>query len=1272
MKRHVLTYILFFVLFSFGMQNMLGCGGDSGSGPSFSDNEVEPVPAFNPSETQSLAELAENTFLDHGVNVTVSPQFLDMNQGSKIERQSTKRREFTLSNNSGKSLSFNFRIFSATGGFSILDQNDNLIDGWSHVVLGSGESKTFIVKFDAWTFGTHTSFLSLSADEAEGSIKLPFRATVTGDGDFKVVTAGYSCSDESAPQVDVLDFYKVVSGNSRTHKIKICNNSGNAVTISQAQLLNDNLGFESTVMQENAYTDFLWSVSEEIDASFALGALPDFNGGFIAPNRIPFDGTITNQAGLFDVRVSHTGHVVEDLLIESGKYLVLDVTLSPDVDAEAPTGSLYENQSLTANLVLETANGPIQIPLVGATAGHEPQLQLSYRLDGMTAWQPVDLDGSSPAIIFGNVDLFLDWIAINSQIVELNIANTGNGSKNLEVSGENLSGFFEYYWDTPEERLAFPLSIPSGNAETIKLRYLPADTSASGDDFVAQYNFGQMYLNHNGGNGPRRKMVLVGEQTAGYAVELFYGGSELKREYNANEFKNLCLIRTSNAGSSDKTFTVINNNKLDDLVVNWSVEYDSSQLSVNTGSGQFTVPAGERSTDELKITLSGNPSASGQTASFTLVVDTSFSQTEAQGSNLPNAAPRHFRVPLRALISENGDSVLCDTGVLGQGGPTEVTFIMDRIMLTMAPPSLKESNRNHPAFKFHFPLTVDADKGTVLVEKPIEYTYDANDPSSNPVKQIRTYAHQFTNIRGCAPLATNPYRTEFEKGSWTGTGFECADDGNGTVTFRSPDSSPLGGEEFTFDTDTACMNNNGGEEYTDPATGTKWVVFYHDFFRIDGCAVQFYGRVSNFAYKPDEEKLTDVFERGDQSPNESESFYEDLYGAFRFDSYIIFGQDYQCGEKTYAAGTTINSPDEIKEFYSCIAQRGDSRRNDGFIDECSYFNFTIDAGEIPDDADSANPNTDNWNGFGYYEPYRDENGNIHPTKYDMTIYNVRMKAFVIGAGDRSSFFAHPGHLIYSQLEATLTTKRVAGETSLEDGTWQDLISVNSRQHFESDEIFIEHNNPVDTSQYWTGDRISPYLGNSTDVFSIPEDGVDYGGYGRGNYRYMSSDPNTIIPAGWPVNFDENNLMMLVGVGAFTGKGNTAPSFAKADAATGKGKPLYFTFHGCLVEGDPDENQGCYNYTRDGETLQNSTTPIIDIYSQLGVLPESYPVDPADCLLLEDPGFEDRDNYLYMSCINYKILPIDRDRLTNYYESNANRFEYEDNSYYNQSKCGFGM
>ena len=133
---------------------------------------------------------------------------------------------------------------------------------------------------------------------------------------------------------------------------------------------------------------------------------------------------------------------------------------------------------------------------------------------------------------------------------------------------------------------------------------------------------------------------------------------------------------------------------------------------------------------------------------------------------------------------------------------------------------------------------------------------------------------------------------------------------------------------------------------------------------------------------------------------------------------------------------------------------------------------------------------------------------------------------------------------------------------------------------------------------------------------------------------------------------------------------------KKDAATGIGKPLYFTFHGCLLAGTPSDTQGCFDPHLDNGVTDDGT-PVIDVYKEanIGILPDGYVDNAADCSNLSDPGFYQTDEYLnniykYMPCIDFKIIePFDRDRYKNYYD-NPNQLDFGTDPY-GSFTCGYG-
>lgn len=1238
------------------------------SSPSSSsdDSSLEPTSSFTPSENAELASLAENTFEDNNVKISIDPEYINFSSSGNLKIDDNEEVSFTLENNSGETKSFKFQILSISSGFSILDENDTNIGNWSGIEIESGSSKTFTAKFTAYAFGTHSSYLTITANDTNGYIKMPLQATVSGSSNLTVISTNYLCGSSSAEEIDYIDFSKVSYGLTSEYGIKICN-GGTDLEIYSASITDDDAGIISDSVTDTVYEDTIWNISDSIDDEFSLGLIPTFTQVYSEPSYMEYNGEISNPDDYYSVELYDSGKTVNNVTIDSGSYLKLNVKYSPELDIEASEGYLYEAIPVNATLLLDTSLGEIEIPLVASTSGKEPVLKLSYKLQSSEEWNEIDLTSDGSALNFGDIQLFKDWITDNYTIVDIKVENVGSGSKNLEFYPNDLSGYFEYYTEDGEDP-EFPLLVNSSNSsKTFQIRYLPTPDDRPSS---STWDFGQLTFNHTGGNQAHNRIAFIGQQESGYAVEFKLGGASLKREYDDGEQKNFCTVlnSSSNSGTTQKTFRVYNNNKSYDLDVSYNISVTNGSFSTSPSSGSFTVAPNSFEDFTVEFTTSEDE---GQTIAGIIQLDTNYpSSVESKySSELSDLESRSFTVPFQATSSSSDSNSLCSGEVLGKyneetGTDTRnVTFIFDRV--TMILTDLTEATRNPPAFKFHFPLELDQENGHVRIKEDIPFIYDLNDERFSPIKQIRSYTHQATNIQGCAPLTTNPYKLEFQKGSWTGPGMECKANGTGTVTLTDQDGSTR-----TVNTDSACMDNNGAENTT--VDGVNWTVFYHDFvkFDTDACEVQFYGRFSTFAFKPDQEEIWNVFERAEENPNEDESFYEDVYGAYRFDSYITFVKATTCAGKSYSAGDTETDPDAIKACYSDLATKTSSTRLNGFLNECSYFNFSIDQGIVPEDAYDENPDYDSWEGFGIYEPY-EEDGKVFDTKYDITIYNAHMKAFVINAGDRFSFFGHPGKLIYSDIFATITTKRVA-EEEWEDGDWKQRIAVESRSHFDKNQVFLKDRERYETAKYWTADGVNSEFSNVIDAEDY-DPGEITNGNGKGAFRYHSSDPSVIIPAGLPINYDENNLLFTVALGTFQGQGNTAPGFTKADSSTGKGKALYFGFHGCIFNGEPDENQGCYNYKLDDYIMPGTSNYIRDEYVEAGMLPNEYP-DASDCAKLADPGFnqsdsDDYDPYLYMSCVNYKIFEEDRKRYTNYYDSNKVTI---DEDYYGSSTCGYGM
>lgn len=1226
---------------------------------------LDPLPNFNAPGAQELAALVENTFSKNGTDITADPQIIDFNAGQELELNDDVEIPFTITNRSGADKVFKLQIYAVSTGFSLLAEDKRNLGRWQEVSIPNGNSKTFHARFDAWSFGAQTSFITISAANTTGYIKIPMRAAVAGAANFRIITSAYMCSDKNAPRVSLIDFLKVASGQSATQSIKLCNTGGEDITVYEAKLLKLEKNIYSRAIEENAFEEFLWDVQDSINNSLALGITPEYTEQFNEPILTGAPAAQNDPIGDFHIAVDGSSRDPKDTLVPAGGLVRFNVDFSPTLDIEAESGRLFEAIPRNARLRLKTSLGTVDIPLVGATSGREPILKLSYRLPGEDLWKTVDLGSNGPAVYFGTLEVFKDWITDNYSVVEFRVENTGTGTQPLRFFPQSVNGYFEY--DRIQETdPSFPLTLPSGSApQYFSLRYMPTPSKVGKRN---RWDIGQFYFEHNGGNGPRGKLSLVGERKAGYAVELKMGGTDLERTrlgVDPTE-KNLCVLKIDDGSASgtEKTFTVVNNNKKLPLSVSWSIA-DDGNFTATPASGSLTVDVA--SSQNFAVNFFARSSVTeGQSVAGSLSVTTGFSAAaESQsGSLLADKESREFTVPFQALASSSGECVLGGGKVIGAGteGITSTTMILDRI--TMVLTSLAEPTRNPPAFKTHLPIEINHKNGTIRVTKKIDFIYDKNAPAFDPIKQIRSYAHQIshTNAGGCSTLSTNPYRLEYQKGSWTGDGFDC--NGNGNITISGSKGS------FTVDTDTACLPTNGGEEVVDE-NGVTWVVFYHEFVKFDtmSCLPEYYGKIATFAYKKDSQTFSDLFAIATANPNESEAYYENLFGAFKFNSYVAFTTGgVSCGSRVRNSGDIITDPDDVRECYFSIAEKDDATRREGLLNECSYFNFSIDAGITPP---AGNTNTSSWEGFGTYAPHVDDEGNIHPTKYDLTLHNVHAKIFILSPGDRFSFFSHAGKLLYTDIYFTLTSRRLAEEDCPDCDPYTN-IALKTRTQFSLDQIFLKDEKPVDIDDYWRNDGINSEFSNVIDDTEL-ERGINYGGYGKGGFRHCkNSSQCDIIPAGWPINFDENNLFTLVGTGSFNGKGGTAPGFAREDAS-GKGKALYFTFHGCLVEGEPTPSQGCYSYKRDDTSLADGT-PIVDEYKRLGMLPDGYPTDSGECATFFDsghlnPASPEFNPYLYMSCINFKIFPQDRDRLINYYDPDKFHFQKD---YYGSSTCGFGM
>lgn len=1246
--------IFFFIL-------LTNCSG--GSDKNKENDPIEVTPSYTPTNSDDLSSLVINTCHDNKIDITVDPTYIDFNNDAgELEINDNAKVPFAIQNNSGESQTYHLNLNATSSGFSILNENEINTGNWENAVIENGGESQFYAKYSAPLFGTQTSYITISFDTG-CYIRLPMRATVSGAADFRIVPSGYLCSDSDAPEVDAVDFYAVGYNQTYTQSIKVCNNGGEDIRIESTTIENSNTTLTTAALDMDITDDLGWTTSETISSAFAFGLTPTFTSSFVSPNYINYDKSIDNPAGDYSIQVQHSGKAVQDLLVEAGKILTLDLHFTPSIDAQAPAGSIYNPTPMNALLTLDTSMGEIQIPLLGATTFSEPFAKLSYRTPESEVWKEIDLNSKGSAIYFDAVKIFLDWVTTGYNFMEIKIENVGT-SKELTFFGGDITGYFEYYWPDTEEALQFPITLPGGSEDHFFIRYFPTPETRPEE---AYWDFGQFPIQHNGANGPTNIVTLVGEQETGYAVQLKLGGAYLNREYADDEYKTFCVFKLDDGSgeTTDKTFTVINNNQQDTLNVSWSVEVVEGDFLATQPSGNLTVGPGEEGTFTVNF-MAGNTT---DTLKGILHVHTDFGTAETQYSSYTSdLESRDFDVNFKAKGSDSGTSSLCSGEVLGvidtenETDTTDVTLIVNNIVMGLT--SLTESTRAYPSTKFHMKLKIDKEKGTVIAPEMIQPVYDTSDPSFSHFAQLMTPLHQATN-NGCPVLPGNPYRDVYEKGSWTGDGYECVIDY----------TDPMNGVEHEVEADHACMPDNMAEDYTD-SSGVTWKYFYHDFFWFDtsNCTLLAHGKIATFAYRPDTESVIDILQLAEESPNENEAFYESLFKAYQGDSYIkILSSSLksECGGSDF-----LTDPDLVKDCYLAITGKSDAIRTYGFVDECAHFYYIFGKGEEGCDLEDPDHTCV---AAGSYEPHvgnsASDNGVVYDTKYDLTIYNWNVTAFMIRAGDRTAFFGHPSHLLYANFDVTITTKMIAEPEWENDGDqWLKRIAVSTRPHVSKNQIFLEDGKPYDIGRFWTNDGKSSELCNVVDCSNL-EYGVDYGGYGRGNFRYLEgSNQKKIIVSGWPINYDENNLVVMTGVGKFAGQGNTAPSFAKADASTGKGKVLTFTIFGCLVAGDPDENQGCFDYKLDDATMPSSSDLVIDQYTDYGMLPSGYPENPSDCSKLADPGFTDTDEYkddpyLYLPCINYKINDIDRDRYKNYYDSNKFIFESDP---YGSSKCGYGM
>ena len=1258
MKMKMTFRLIFCLLCLFLIQ----CGGSSSSPQSLEDI-LAGLPSFSPSGSESLDSYVINTFTDSGINITVDPTKLDFNdEFGNISIDETKQMSFILSNNSSSTRTFDFNTYAVSSGFAILDEFKNNLGSWDEIVLAAGESQTFYIQFKASYYGTQTSYLVITADIA-GNINFPFRAKVSGGGSaLRVVSTAYSCSDDSAPELSVLDFYKIPTGSEYTQGFKVCNIGGQDIQIYSTQITNGDKTESSNYFSIDGFGGFDIYTLAEVSADFGLDFEPNFTESFIDPTELTPPSEIADASEYYNI-VEYTSQTkIDNIVIGASDYTRFDVTFKPDLQIEAAEGSRYSALPANAVLTLESSLGPIEFDLRAATSGYEPQLTLQYRFADDATFQSVDMLSNVAAIDFGQIEVFLDSIPNNGKVLELLVGNSGTATYPLKFFPTDLLGYFEYYIDDAET-LSFPLEIQSQDSQSFKIRYLPTPSAKTEE---THWDVGQLKFEHTGANGPAGQVSFVADQSYGYAIEVSLNGSEVKHEYAENEAKGLCSVQIDGYGNpaTTKAFLITNNDPSNTLHVTWSFNAtEGSFTATSTTPSSFTVEPASNTTLSLDF-LAGSAEVDGATLAGTLTLNTELTTPEGESLDtlysdvLADAESHDFAINLSAQASSTGTCDLAPDIFADPDGDgiVLVNLLRDRTGMVMT--DLTESNRDLPSNISIIPLELNFNNMTVRVlSTPLPSDFAAV-PDERTI--FRAYSHFFTNSKGCATLPTIPYGTpDGLYGFLEPKGLSC-----GTVTSNDG--------EFSVSMGQLNLPDPGPSEYTDE-NGKLWRKHQHSLGKVnlDTCQVEYYGKITNLAYNPNDEKLSEFLERMQEYPFENEAYYENYLGAYKHDSFIkIETNNFQCGSKVYNAGETITDPDELKECYLYLSTLDDSTRVNGRFDQASYFYFDIKEGDKTCDLSD----TSSCHGIGPLEKHVTPDGKVLDNYYDLTLLNAELNAYVLTAGDRTSFLRHESHNIFAQLYVDFTTKPLASESDA-DGDYKQLIADNSKEHVDKNQIFLKDGERYDIKKFWTDDGFLSEISTIPNPEDLTESGVDYGGYGKGVFRKCENpDICDIIPAGWPLSL-ETTHMAWNGIGIFNKTGNILPGFAKASGA--KGKPIYFYMEGCLVPGDSevDPTRGCYSYKRDDAVMSDGTTLVIDKYKDKGMLPSGYPADAAECATyldtaITDPTDPDFDPYKYITCINFQIKDIDRDRYTNYYDK-GDPFVYEDN-YYGASNCGYGM
>lgn len=1223
---------------------IISCGGgshDKGAPPD--------LPGPDGSETVNpdadLASQSVNTFSSQGLEITTTPSSLDFENASS---GTPLKQSFTLTNKTSADRSFSLTITGNMGGFRFAEDK-GVLTAFKSSTIKAGQSLKVTVQFDPPLTGTKTAFIEITIPGVDGLIKLPLRGKAAGQSvsEIKIISPEFFCDDDKAPTIDLIDFENVASQQTEHRLVKICNRAKEPVKLYTVSFKSNSKEVASKAANPQPLPEAKGLTAGTLAPPFSYDNIPETKP-FTTPQPDDYPDKPLYSFSNFNVFTnSDKGPVSpQGLNIAAGSFVMLDVLFTPGLAKESAPGHTFKPVTFKARMEIATNKGALNIDTVGASSGLEPKLKIVY---GKTAQEvsdcgkgkTVDLSRTDSTITFDPASIFTDWIPEDTREMSLRLCNVGSGKKPLEVWVDPITT--GYFTVKPDANLgSLPLSIAPGQSKLLTLTYSPTPKPQA--EVQKTRDIGAIVFRHNGANGPANRILLAGSQIEGKAIEATLGESLLKQGKNPKG-KKICLVREGHEdeATTNKFVVKIKNRSPHYLLkTDWALTALPDGVTVTPASGSSEIKAGEEYSFELLFKV---PKEIKSDKISGLLNITNHYPSDIQNLAQKNAPsygiPLVINVPIGSSCAGGDDQAPDGTNII----------LIDRITMVLL--GLSEPARNPPSFKFHLPTDFDRKNKRARVHGLI---YDPLKPAS-PVKQIRSYAHQISSVSGCMPLPTNPYKLEFEEGSWDGPFGNCE--------FTSEDKS------IVVKPKVACMDNNGAT--LEEKDGKKFTVFYHEFVRFDqDCSVMMEGKIATFAI-PEGETISSVFKEMGKNTAGSREDYAKFTHIFGFNSYIHFNKPYKvvagapaCNHQ--ADETVKDSPEEIENCWKAFAADGENMKHtQGLLEECSYFQFEIEEGCGPEDAtkrpecagfDESNPET--WKGYGdYIEDPKDD------TKFNLTLRNVRITAFTL-VHSLNGFFTNNSRLLYSDLFVTMTTKGIGREDP-----WQDIVATKIQGDFDDDGIFID---PESKKTYWSDSGVNSAFttsatGEGDDVTCDPEKGITK--HCRGNFEYRDGK---LIMAGEPINLDYNRQLLLVGLSSFQGQGELAPSFARATG--GRGQPLYFTFHGCVKtpkvaseetgkDADPtlDENAGCETAKLDD--TKKDGQPVIEEYISRGMLSQADRDQQKP--LTKDEIKEGKKNS--KAWINFKIFDDDRNRLTDYFKGSST-FKFDDKSAASGT-CGYG-